>query len=128
MPKRTIPLTDVQIRNIKPSKKEIKHFDGGGLFLLVTPAGGKLWRIKYRFGGKEKKLSLGAYPGISLAEARRKRDEARQLIAREIDPREVKKKQDTVNIQETLEKISREWHERFAPQWEKKPLTRSLPS
>ncbi|MBU4263177.1 MAG: Arm DNA-binding domain-containing protein [Proteobacteria bacterium] len=77
MPKRTVPLTDIQVRNIKPQQKEIKLFDGGGLFLLVTPAGGKLWRLKYRFDGKDKKLSFGAYPEISLLAARQKRDEAR---------------------------------------------------
>lgn len=58
MPKRTVPLTDTQIRNSKPQQKEIKLFDGGGLFLLVTPAGGELWRLKYRFDGKEKKLEM----------------------------------------------------------------------
>jgi hypothetical protein len=71
MPKRIAPLTDTQLRSIKPAAKDIKLFDGGGLFLLVTTAGGKLWRFKYRFGGREKLLTFGAYPQISLADARR---------------------------------------------------------
>ena len=62
MPKRTTPLTDMQVRAIKPAAKDIKLFDGSGLFLSITPTGGKLWRLKYRFGGREKLLSLGAYP------------------------------------------------------------------
>lgn len=62
MPKRITPLSDTKIRAIKPTDKPQKLFDGGGLFLLVTPTGGKLWRIKYRFWGAEKLLSLGIYP------------------------------------------------------------------
>jgi hypothetical protein len=69
MPKRIAPLTDTKIRTAKPTEKPQKLFDGGGLFLLITPTGGKLWRFKYRFGGNEKLLSMGTYPGTSLAEA-----------------------------------------------------------
>lgn len=70
-------LTDTAIRNAKPAAKPVKMFDGGGLYLLVQPTGGKLWRHKYRFGGTEKLLSLGAYPQIGLkAAARMKREEA----------------------------------------------------
>ncbi len=79
MPKRIVPLTDTKIKNTKPSTTDIKLFDGGGLFLLITPTGGKLWRLKYRFEDKEKKISLGSYPQTSLAEARQKRDNARAL-------------------------------------------------
>ena len=92
MPKRTIPLSDMQIRTAKPEKKDVKLFDGGGLFLLVTKSGGKLWRLKYRYNGKEKLLSFGVYPDISLAVARNKRDEAKQVLTQGIDPGEVKKK------------------------------------
>jgi hypothetical protein len=81
MPKRITPLSDTKIRSIKPTEKPQKLFDGGGLFLLVTPTGGKLWRLKYRFGGTEKLLSLGAYPQISLAEIRQKRDQALAMLA-----------------------------------------------
>ena len=79
-------LTDVAIRNAKPGAKAIKLADGGGMFLLVTPAGGKLWRLKYRIDGREKLLALGAYPEIGLGEARRRREEARELIALGKDP------------------------------------------
>lgn len=61
-------LTDVKVRNAKPAEKHLKLFDGDGMFLLVTPQGGKCWRLKYRFGGKEKLLALGTYPEVSLAE------------------------------------------------------------
>lgn len=73
-------LTDTSIRSAKPQDKPAKLFDGGGLFLLVTPNGGRWWRLKYRFGGKEKLLSLGVYPAISLKEARKRREEAKEQI------------------------------------------------
>ncbi|WP_068076907.1 tyrosine-type recombinase/integrase [Novosphingobium lentum] len=79
-------LTDVAIRNAKPAAKAIKLADGGGMFLLITPAGGKLWRLKYRVDGREKLLAIGAYPEIGLGEARRRREEARELIALGKDP------------------------------------------
>jgi integrase len=79
-------LTDVAIRNAKPGMKATKLADGGGMFLLVTPAGGKLWRLKYRIDGREKLLAIGAYPEIGLGEARRRREEARELIALGKDP------------------------------------------
>ncbi|MDD9891469.1 MAG: Arm DNA-binding domain-containing protein, partial [Gammaproteobacteria bacterium] len=66
-------------------------YDEKGLYLEVTAAGGKLWRLKYRFGGKEKRLALGAYPAVSLKEAREARDRARTLLANQIDPSEHKK-------------------------------------
>jgi integrase len=119
MPKRTTPLTDTQIRSIKPVTKDIKLFDGGGLFLLVKPTGGKLWRLKYRFGGTEKLLSLGAYPQISLSDARQRREEARTLIAKGIDPGAARKEQEAAILreQETFEVVAREWHNQFLPQW-----------
>lgn len=83
-------LTDTAIRNAKPSAKPKKMFDERGLFLLVQPSGGKLWRLKYRYLGKEKKLSLGRYPDVSLKVARERRDEARTLLANGADPNAVK--------------------------------------
>ena len=77
MPKRITSLTDTEVRSAKPQEKQYKLFDGGGLFLLVTQQGGKLWRCKYRYDYKEKLLTFGAYPEISLADARRRRDDAR---------------------------------------------------
>ena len=85
-----MPLTDTTIRTAKPGAKPAKLFDEGGLFLLVTPAGGKLWRLKYRHGGKEKLLALGAYPAVGLKQARLKRDEARALLAEGTDPGEAR--------------------------------------
>ena len=79
-------LTDVAIRNARPGPKPIKLADSGGLHLLVTPAGGKHWRLKYRVDGKEKQLAIGPYPEISLSEARKRRDAARALLARGMDP------------------------------------------
>lgn len=79
-------LTDVAIRNSKPGAKAIKLADGGGMFLLVNPTGGKLWRLKYRIDGREKLLAIGTYPDVGLGEARRRREEARELIALGKDP------------------------------------------
>lgn len=81
-----MPLTDVAIRNAKPREKPYKVGDTLGLFLLVQPSGGKLWRVKYRIEGKEKKLAIGIYPQVGLAEARRRRDAARELVAAGKDP------------------------------------------
>ncbi|MEZ5713425.1 MAG: integrase arm-type DNA-binding domain-containing protein [Sphingobium sp.] len=81
-----MPLTDVAIRNAKPATKAYKLSDAGGLYLLVTPAGGKLWRLKFRVAGKEKLLSFGGWPDVSLAAARRERDKAREALASGTDP------------------------------------------
>lgn len=86
-----MPLSDVKIRSAKPADKPKKLGDSGGLFLLVQPSGGKLWRFKYRFDGKEKKLSFGRYPDVSLQEARKRRDEARVILASGTDPTEARK-------------------------------------
>ena len=116
MPRITEPLTDAAIRNAKPKKKTCKLFDGGGLFVLITATGSKLWRLKYRLGGKEKLLSLGVYPEVGLKEARRRRDEAREQIAQGIDPGEQKKEAKALAAAEareqaaTFEAVSREWY------------------
>lgn len=88
-----MPLTDVAIRNAKPGAKAIKLADGSGMFLLVTPAGGKLWRLKYRLDGKEKLLAMGAYPQVSLSDARKRREDARALLAQGKDPSREKQKE-----------------------------------
>ncbi|MGD0170467.1 MAG: integrase arm-type DNA-binding domain-containing protein, partial [Smithella sp.] len=120
MPKRIIPLSDMKIQKVKSKDKPITLFDGGGLFLLVTPSGGKLWRFKYRFAGKENKLAFGAYPEISLLDARKRRDEARAQIAHGIDPGAVHKAQKQVKVEETetFEVIAKEWLERFKSKWQ----------
>jgi integrase len=79
-------LKDVAVRNAKASAKPRKLSDGGGLHVLIQPTGSKLWRLAYRFAGKQKTLALGVYPAISLEDARRRRDEARKLLARYVDP------------------------------------------
>ena len=81
-----MPLSDVAIRKAKATDKVQRLFDGFGLYLEVTPAGSKLWRQKYRFGGKEKRLAHGSYPTVTLAEARERRDEARKLLSKGLDP------------------------------------------
>ncbi|MGF6966757.1 integrase [Paraburkholderia sp. WC7.3g] len=107
-----MPLTDTTIRNAKPDSKPLKLFDGGGLYLLVTAAGKKWWRLKYRFAGKEKLLALGVYPEVGLATARRKRDEAREVLACGTDPGEEKKEAKRLRIlaaATSFEAVSREW-------------------
>ena len=79
-------LKDLTIRQAKPREKAYKLTDGGGMYLYVTPAGGKLWRMKYRFGGKEKTLSMGKYPVVTLEMAREKRLEAKRLLHEGCDP------------------------------------------
>jgi integrase len=81
-----MPLKDVTVRKAKPTAKLRKLFDGGGLHILIQPTGSKLWRLAYRFAGKQKTLALGVYPIVSLEEARSRRDEAKKLLARTIDP------------------------------------------
>lgn len=86
-----MPLSDAVIRKAKPDKKPQRLYDSNGLYLEVSPAGNKLWRFKYHFEGKEKRLALGIYPAISLKDARSRRDEARQLLASGVDPGEQRK-------------------------------------
>ncbi|MES2473358.1 MAG: Arm DNA-binding domain-containing protein, partial [Pseudomonadota bacterium] len=82
----TMALTDVAVRSAKPSSKPWKLADGRGLFLLVVPTGGKLWRVSYRYGGKQKTLALGAYPDVSLGMARERLTETKKLLASGRDP------------------------------------------
>lgn len=79
-------LNDSKIRNLKPSSRPVKLSDSHGLYLLVNPGGSRIWYLKYRFGGKESRVSLGAYPLVSLSEARQKRDDIRKLLAQNINP------------------------------------------
>ncbi len=107
-----MPLTDAAIRKSKPAPKARKLSDGGGLFLLIAPTGGKLWRLKYRFGGKEKLLALGAYPHVTLARARQQRDEAKRQLAEGIDPGQLKKAVKSQQVERTsnsFEAVAREW-------------------
>lgn len=118
MPRKTLPLSDLQIRQAKPKEKPYKLFDGGGLFLEVSTSGGKLWRFKYRFGGLEKKLSLGAFPAVSLADARQKRDNVKIMMAKGIDPTAARKiEKITQSGEGTFEAVAREWHSKYSPRW-----------
>jgi len=119
MPKRIIPLSDMKVQKAKSKGKNVTLFDGGGLFLMVTPTGGKLWRFKYRYNGKQKLLAFGSYPEITLLDARRRRDDARRLLANNVDPGAIRKAQKQAKVEETetVEVIAREWHEKFKTKW-----------
>lgn len=115
-----MPLTDTAIKNAKPGAKPIKLSDEKGMFLLVTPSEGKWWRLKYRFGGKEKLLSLGTYPEVSLKDARQRRDDARKLLADGVDPgenRKAVKATKTEQAANSFEVIAREWFAKKLPSW-----------
>jgi integrase len=110
------PLTEAAIRSAKPTGKAFKLYDVGGMFLLVTAAGAKLWRLKYRIHGVEKSISLGKYPDVSLATARKRRDEERRLIAERVDPSAMRREKRDASAN-TFELIGREWFERFKSKW-----------
>jgi integrase len=115
-----MPLTDAKVRNAKPAAKPFKLSDGGGMFLLVQPSGGKWWRYKYRFAGKEKTLALGAYPDISLSAARQRHSEARKMLAAGKDPGEAKKEAKrlvAIKAGNNLEALAREWHQQHVHEW-----------
>jgi integrase len=117
-----MPLSDTAIRNAKPGEKPAKLFDERGLFLLITPTGGKWWRFRFAFGGKEKLLSLGVYPDVSLKDARGRRDAARKLLAEGIDPGADRKTQRAVKedrAANSFETVAREWFGKFSPKWAK---------
>lgn len=113
-------LSDTAIRKIKAAEKPQRFFDGGGLYLEVSPAGGKWWRQKYRFLGKEKRLAHGTYPDVSLAEARDRRDAARKLLAAGVDPGEHKKATKAAGVERaanSFEVVAREWFAKQKPMW-----------
>ena len=115
-----MPLTDTAIRNAKPGEKPVKMFDGRGLFLIVTPAGGKWWRLRYKADGKEKLLSLGVYPDVGLKDARERREAARKLLADGVDPGEHRKAAKAVKVERaanSFEVIGREWFEKNRETW-----------
>ena len=115
-----MPLTDTAIRTAKPGERAIKLFDERGLYLELAPNGGKWWRLKYRFNGKEKRLSLGVYPDVGLKDARNRRDDARKLLADGVDPSENRKVQKLAKAGRTansFETVAREWFAKYAPLW-----------
>ena len=113
-------LSDASVRNAKAKTKPYKLSDGEGLFLLVTPAGRKYWRLKYHFAGKEKLLALGVYPEVSLADARERRTQARKALAAGNDPAEAKRVAKRLGVeksQNTFESLAREWHQNRLETW-----------
>jgi integrase len=113
-------LTDAQARKAKPQDRDYKLADSLGLYLFVTRSGSKSWRMKYRFGKQEKRLTFGLYPEVSLGEARGRRDEARKLLRDNTDPAIEKQKarlDGEAKAAQTFEKVAREWHAAEAPRW-----------
>jgi integrase len=111
-----MPLTDIAIKTAKPAAKPMKLFDAGGLFLIVTPAGSKWWRFKYRYQGRAKTLSLGTYPLVSLKDAREKRDELRRQLTQGVDPGVVRKAGKVAQAN-TFELLTEEWRGKFGRAW-----------
>jgi len=113
-------LTDVAIQRIKPGDKDRKVADSGGLYLFVSKAGGKSWRLKYRFGGKEHRLLFGPYPETKLAEARDMRDDAKRLLRQGRDPGYERKRERLANVAKNgrlFEAVAREWYALQRPRW-----------
>ena len=109
-----------QVEAAKPKDKPYKLADGGGLYLLIKPNGGKYWRLKYRVAGKEKLLALGVYPEVTLADARAKREEAKRGIAGGIDPMEAKREEKIareIQLNNTFKDIALEWHSSKLKKW-----------
>jgi integrase len=120
MPKRIQQLTDIQVKCAKPKEKDYKLPDGYGLYLLITPTNGKLWRFDYRYDNKRKTLAFGAYPAISLADARQRRGDAKKLLANGVDPGAVRKAQKEARVadcENSFEVVAREWHSKFEHTW-----------
>jgi integrase len=114
-------LTDTKIRTLKPREKAFKTFDGGGLYIHITPKGGRWWRLKYRYAGREKLLSLGTYPDTSLKLARSKRDDARTLLAKNIDPSS-RRHEEKAALTNTLSAVAEEWFKAGSPGGKNKQL------
>lgn len=122
-----MPLTDTGARKAKPREKAYKLSDAGGLYLYVTPSGSKFWRLKYRFGGKEKTLSIGAYPGVTLAKARDAREDAKAQLEAGIDPSAAKREIDP-SAADTFEVAAMEWFTLNRPGWTEKHASDVLQS
>lgn len=103
-----MPLTDVAIRQIKPAARPYKVADGSGLYLFVTPNGARLWRLKYRYEGREKLLALGSYDDVTLKRAREKRDDARRMLADGVDPSAHRQAAKAARA-DSVEAVAREW-------------------
>lgn len=125
----TDKLTAVSIKQAKPAEKPYKMTDGSGMYLLVDTKGGKYWRLDFRFAEKRKTLALGAYPEVSLEEARKARDQARKQLRQDIDPceqRKVSKLTAVHRAANSFEAVAREWHAEFSPTWTKHTQEKNL--
>lgn len=111
-----MPLTDKQIRAIKPEGKAKKYFDGGGMYLEVTASGNKMWHLKYRVNGIEKRISLGSYPEVTLLEARNKAHEHRKVVREGQDP-SVERRRAQIRASRTFKEVGLEWLEKEKPGW-----------
>jgi Arm domain-containing DNA-binding protein len=117
-----MPLTDTAVKNAKPAEKAVRLFDRDGLYLEISPSGGKWWRFKYRYAGKEKRLSLGVYPEVELKKARKRTSDARQLIADGVDPGENRKATKAARAEgaaNSFEVVAREWIAKQMRSWAK---------
>lgn len=115
-----MPLTDAKVRALKAASHQYKASDAEGLYLLVSPSGGKLWRVAYRYNGKQKSLALGRYPVVSLSDARRSRDEAKRLIAKSVDPsvaKQAAKREKRIAAGNTFQTVADEWFESNKERW-----------
>ena len=114
------PLTDAAVKKAKPGEKPVRIFDGRGLYVEIAPSGGKWWRWKYRFAGKERLLSMGTYPDVTLKAARDRRDEARALLQTGVDPgaaRKAAKASTSASGVNSFETTAREFHEIKREEW-----------
>ena len=117
-----MPLTDSIARNAKPAAKTVRMFDRDGLYLEVSPRGGKWWRLKYRYAGKEKRVSLGVYPEVNLKKARARTIEARQLLDAGVDPSENRRAAKAAQVEgaaNSFEVVTREWIDQQMKSWVK---------
>jgi len=117
-----MPLTDAAARNAKPAAKTVRMFDRDGLYLEVSPRGGKWWRLKYRYAGKEKRVSLGVYPEVNLKKARARTIDARQLLDSGVDPSENRRAAKAAQLEgaaNSFEVVAREWIDQQMKSWVK---------
>jgi integrase len=120
MPRQILPLTETAIKRCQPAPQPLKLADGSGLYLLVMPNGNRWWRLDFRFNGRRQTLSMGVYPGISLKQARERREQARKQIADGVNPAIVRKQAKRANAEanaNSFEAIAREWFAKLSPNW-----------
>lgn len=122
MAKRTTPLAELVFRKSRynPDGKGNRLFDGDGLYLELRPSGARLWRLKYRFAGKEQLMSIGSYPDVTSAQARVRRGEVKALLDKGVDPAALRRQEKLtrgIEMATTFQSVAMEWIERFSPNW-----------